>query len=228
MSRVLNSDGSVRHFRSSARDVTERWELAAVLERQATELRDQPLHDGLTGLYNRRGFMEFASNALKAAQAGNERACLFFADLDGLKGVNDRHGHAAGDRFIAEAARVLRSSSGAGDVLARLGGDEFVVLAPGCGDPSDLTERVERRVAEANDEPGRSYELSFSIGVAAFDPADPSPLEELIKLADARMYEAKVQRRRNRSLLPKGGTSSGRIPVSSPLASSPSLGSGRA
>ena len=197
--RVRNADGSLV-VQSSARDITKRLELEQRLAQQAEELRDLSLQDGLTGLYNRRGFMEVSKPMLKAALREKRAAALLFVDLDGLKLVNDRLGHEAGDRFIREAATVLQSTCRASDVVARLGGDEFVVLAPHAGaGPESVKMRIERAVADLNAEPGREYELSFSVGAAMFDPLSPAPLDELLKLADSRMYDAKVARRRQRS-----------------------------
>jgi len=200
--RVRNADGSF-HGQSSARDVTVHRELEQRLSNQAAELRDLSLQDGLTGLYNRRGFLETSKQVLKTAVREQQAAAVLFVDLDGLKLVNDRLGHEAGDRFICEAAQVLRSTCRANDVVARLGGDEFVVLAPHVvGAPDAIKTRLEQTLAEVNEQPGREYELSFSVGVALFDPLSPVPLDRLLELADSRMYDAKVARRRQRSAQP--------------------------
>lgn len=138
---------------------------------------------------------------MRGAERDRHRLALLFADLDGLKDVNDRLGHAYGDRAIVEAAELLRSTCRATDLVARLGGDEYVVLASKVDDDSIeiLKQRIGRALAQANEAPGRDYQLSFSLGVALFDPAVPVPIETLLMDADARMYAAKAERRRPRS-----------------------------
>ena len=216
--RVRKADGSY-HVQSAARDITARRDLEQRLAKQAEELRDLSLQDGLTGLYNRRGFMEVAKQALRAAIRENQAAAVLFADLDGLKLVNDRLGHEAGDRFIREAGALLQATCRASDIVARLGGDEFVVFAPHVGaDPDIVRARLELAVAELNAEAGREYELSFSVGVALFDPRSPAPLDELLKTADSRMYDAKVARRRQRRA--QSPVTDPRLLVASPIGSS--------
>ncbi len=201
---VRDDAGALAHFQSLGRDVTARRELEQRLAEQAEELRQLSLRDGLTGLYNRRGFLELSVQAVRIAERQKHQLAAIFIDLDGLKGINDGLGHEQGDRAIGEAADLLRSTCRATDLIARLGGDEFVVLASDVDDASIavLTTRLERALAEANQRPGRDYQLSFSVGVACFDPLAPVPMEELLVEADTRMYEAKNRRRQVRSRSP--------------------------
>ena len=101
------------------------------------------------------------------------------------------------DRAIVEAGELLRSTCRATDLVARLGGDEFVVLAANVDESSlaVLRGRLERALAERNGEGERSYKLAFSLGVSSYDPRAPVSIEQLISEADARMYEAKQERR---------------------------------
>jgi diguanylate cyclase (GGDEF)-like protein/PAS domain S-box-containing protein len=199
--RVVEPDGQLRHYQASGRDVTLRRQLEQRLADQAEELRHLSLRDGLTGLYNRRGFLELSAQLVRVAERQQHRLGLLFVDLDGLKDINDELGHAGGDRAIAEAAELLRATCRATDLVARLGGDEFVVLAGDVNDESIavLTGRLERALAESNAKAGRDYGLSFSVGMAAFDPSAPVAMETLLGEADARMYAAKAQKRRPRS-----------------------------
>lgn len=155
------------------------------------------MRDELTGLYNRRGFLEVASQQLALAQQSGRPALLFFVDFNGMKAINDQLGHEQGDRALIETADVLRVTFRGSDVVARLGGDEFVALLPH-GDATQLTqfsERVQRELETRNAAPNRSYRLSASIGAAAFDPAQPETIEALLAKADARMYEQKRSRK---------------------------------
>jgi diguanylate cyclase (GGDEF)-like protein len=153
--------------------------------------------DPLTGLLNRRGFLSVAPTRLRAAEREGDRVLLLFADLDGLKEVNDTVGHDAGDRAIAEAAEVLRHVLRASDSVARLGGDEFCALIP-VRDPSDgdvILRRLENRVRRHNARPAREYSLGISAATVPIDPTSSRPLEELLREVDQRMYATKRARR---------------------------------
>ncbi|HEV8547965.1 MAG TPA: diguanylate cyclase [Polyangiaceae bacterium] len=204
VTRVVGAGGALRHFQSAARDVTHRRKLEQRLADQAEELRNLSLRDGLTGLYNRRGFLELSAQVVRVAERERHRLALLFVDLDGLKRINDELGHGHGDRAIAEAAELLRATCRATDLVARLGGDEFVVLAGNLdGDSVEILKaRLDRALAHANERPGREYSVSFSLGVATFDPQAPVAIEALLAEADRRMYQAKAHRKRPASNSP--------------------------
>jgi diguanylate cyclase (GGDEF)-like protein len=156
------------------------------------ELRNLALTDDLTGLHNRRGFFALADQQLKLARRNHDCALLFFADVDGLKQINDRFGHSEGDLAIIRAAQILRDTFRDSDVIARLGGDEFAVLANEASSDSqkDIWRRLKEKLsAEGSRNP--LYSLSLSIGVARFDPSSEVTLGELLEYADQAMYEAK-------------------------------------
>jgi diguanylate cyclase (GGDEF)-like protein len=157
------------------------------------ELRHMATIDPQTRLLNRRGFMGHAEKHLDIAKRQLRPLALLFVDLDGLKHVNDTIGHHAGDSMIAEAGHVLKQTFRSSDVIARVGGDEFCVLLT--ADPvPDVQGAIDRLVAETdarNAEPGRPYRLSFSFGVAEFDPVSPCTLDDLLQEADDRMYVQK-------------------------------------
>jgi diguanylate cyclase (GGDEF)-like protein len=157
------------------------------------ELRHMATIDPQTRLLNRRGFMPLAHHQLEVARRQLRPLALLFLDLDGLKHVNDTIGHHAGDSMIAEAAHVLKATFRTADLMARMGGDEFCILLT--TDPvPDVQGAIDRLAAETdvrNAEPGRPYRLAFSVGVAEFDPASPSTLDDLLQRADNRMYEQK-------------------------------------
>jgi len=179
------------------RDVTERVRLRAGEGHGHPHEPNLSYLDELTGLCNRRGFLRFARAQLDAATLGRRPMLLIFVDLDGLKYINDRLGHAAGDRALVDTAKVLKSTFRERDVVARLGGDEFVVLVTDSSAvrAEDLLARLGMRVEALNAHPDREFHLGFSTGVAAFDPAAPEPLEELLSEADSRMYLDKRRRK---------------------------------
>jgi diguanylate cyclase (GGDEF)-like protein len=156
------------------------------------ELRNLALTDDLTGLYNRRGFFALASQQLKVARRSDRCALLFFADVNGLKQINDHFGHSEGDLAITRTAEILRETFRDSDIVARLGGDEFAVLANEASSDSqkDIWDRLKENLsAEGSHDP--RYSLSLSIGVARFDPRSSITLGELLEYADQAMYEAK-------------------------------------
>jgi diguanylate cyclase (GGDEF)-like protein/PAS domain S-box-containing protein len=169
--------------------------------REAEEaLRSLSLVDDLTGLHNRRGLGTLARQQMRVAERTGRGFTLLFLDVDGLKAVNDALGHPAGDRLLSDVAAVLRETFREADVLARLGGDEFAVLAlddgDGDGDAAGETvvERLRARVAVHNQVSPRPYALSVSVGAVRYDPARPTTLDDLLRAADARMYEEKRQK----------------------------------
>jgi diguanylate cyclase (GGDEF)-like protein len=166
---------------------------AGRLAEQESQLRELALVDSLTGLPNRRAFLQIAEHELEMAKRSHAATAVLFIDADGLKDVNDRLGHAAGDAMLTELADVLRSELRQADLVARLGGDEFVVLLSRDTSPEEarVLERVQAEVDRRNATPGRTYRLEFSVGTSVFDPSAPVGIEKLIESADAEMYQHK-------------------------------------
>ena len=163
------------------------------------EVRALSLIDELTGLGNRRGFNTLAAQQLKVSDRTGRPMDLIYADLDGLKAINDTLGHREGDRALVDAARSLRDVCRGSDIVARMGGDEFAALvleaAPDHDVGAEVVARLEARIAELNAGQGRPYRLAMSIGVERYLPGSGVGLDELIRRADARMYAAKKTRK---------------------------------
>jgi diguanylate cyclase (GGDEF)-like protein/PAS domain S-box-containing protein len=178
------------------RDITERRQREAELKQQAELLRTMSLRDELTGLYNRRGFLEHTEQQLRNAARTRRAASVFFVDLNGMKAINDTWGHEAGDRALMAAARTLSHVFRDSDVVARLGGDEFAVLAADCGaeEVDRVRDRLHRRVEELIASAREPFRLSISVGSAVFDPTNPTDLHTLMAAADRSMYEEKRAR----------------------------------
>ncbi len=153
--------------------------------------------DELTGLSNRRGFELLLDQTLALCSRLNRSASLLFFDLDRFKDINDQHGHAVGDRVLADFAHLLRQTFRSSDLLGRLGGDEFVVLLS----VSDLAEReralerLARSVQGYNADGSRGWELAYSVGFADATPESRISGAALLAEADRRMYLQKQQHR---------------------------------
>jgi len=160
-------------------------------------LRELSITDELTGLSNRRGFFAFAQQQMKHAKRNGERMVLFFADLDDLKIINDTFGHVAGDRALADAARIFVETFRDSDIIARMGGDEFAVILGNAPDSGIETvrNRLEKRLVEYNSRRDGSFRLAISVGLTIFDPAKPVTVDELIHQADTLMYQEKLRRK---------------------------------
>jgi diguanylate cyclase (GGDEF)-like protein/PAS domain S-box-containing protein len=160
------------------------------LKRAEEALRNISLVDDLTGLYNRRGFFTLAEQQMKLASRMDRSMLLLYSDLDHLKRINDSLGHPSGDLALIEVAIVFRETFREADILARLGGDEFVVLAIESTEvsASALAARLQATLEAHNQQPGRSYQLSMSLGIARYDPGSPLSVADLITQADRLMY----------------------------------------
>lgn len=185
---VHDEAGVLVRFYTTARDITDRTELEKKLEQAAT-------CDELTGLLNRRGFYMLARQQHLLALRTKLGLGMVFADLDGLKVINDQLGHDEGDGAIRRLAEVLRSTFRESDVMARLGGDEFAILV--CGvDEAQLTTVIGRFEATlARAAPIGPYRLAVSVGTALLSAGGHLTLDELIAQADRRMYESKRERK---------------------------------
>ena len=185
----------------TATRVDGRWELTAfghdVSERKHLEqqLRALALCDGLTGLANRRAFMEALEKAVARSMRFGHPMALLFMDMDGFKEINDCFGHHVGDLALQAFARRLERCVRKGDTIARLGGDEFTVLAEGV-DSIEQAEAIARKIVEAMVPPMEStgVRLRTSIGISLYRaPADAS---QFLRRADHAMYQAKRRQSR--------------------------------
>jgi len=147
--------------------------------------------DALTGLLNRRGFLEVARREIARSRRSGRPLTVAMIDVDHFKEVNDRHGHDAGDRLLAALGAGLRSSMRAVDACARLGGDEFAVLLPDTdGLPIDgVLDRVRQVLTQSAAE--ASSPVTVSIGAATFAAA-PASLDEILRAADRLLREVKT------------------------------------
>ncbi|TVQ28107.1 MAG: GGDEF domain-containing protein [Wenzhouxiangella sp.] len=159
------------------------------------ELRDHAMRDELTDLYNRRHFMQTLADTLSdCIRQRDAQMVLAIIDIDFFKEINDRIGHLAGDAVLRQLARVLAERVRADDTLARIGGEEFAVLMPKTPIHAarEVCERLRAAVSEASFEldDGQREKVTISIGFSDFG-AEMDSMSELLKRADAYLYEAK-------------------------------------
>ncbi|MBK9925882.1 MAG: PAS domain S-box protein [Anaerolineales bacterium] len=208
---LRDANGNIVEVIISGVDITDRkhaeeklHELNAELEKkvrqrtaelaQANEqLKQLTFIDPLTSLYNRRGFLYFAENYFLLMRRHQYKLLIFYADLDGLKQINDTLGHKAGDEAIIKAAEALNKTFRASDLKARLGGDEFVILAIEADDNNaqTLRERLSNNLKENN--------LSMSVGVIHIKEETDLTIDDLLSNADEAMYVEKQKSRRARN-----------------------------
>ena len=165
--------------------------------------RNLSLIDDLTGLYNRRGFATLGRERLRFARRLKLNVVVCYADIDGLKKINDSLGHAAGDHAIKTAARVLRATFRDVDILGRLGGDEFGVMAVADGDfvLAALESRLAGGLDAANLHEHLPFQLSMTLGVVTVDDAQEDGLEDIVTLADRAMYARRTRLRNSAPVL---------------------------
>lgn len=186
-----DDDGEVEFFSWILRDISDRKAREQRLEHRA-------LHDPLTGLPNRSRLLDGLSRAVAVAGPPSSGVAALFIDLDDFKALNDRRGHATGDALLRQIADRLRDAVRPGDTVARYGGDEFVVIVEQLTDTAqavEVAERIRSVLLEPVVVEGESVTIGASIGIAATwgrrDDGDPATPEDLLRTADAAMYQAK-------------------------------------
>lgn len=171
-----------------------RW---AERDLQIDSLSYHASHDSMTGLFNRSAFFDNLRIGIAKAERSHLKIAVGMSDLDGLKYVNDTYGHSAGDYFITKFAERLNNEAGKEGIVARLGGDEFAVLLKTEESSPTFHEKIHEIVNRV--EGDISYEqtnlsLRASAGVAIY-PDDGVEAENLMKIADARLYKNKRERK---------------------------------
>lgn len=174
----------------SESDVHALEDLAEMVEQEIAAVH-LAISDELTGLSNRRGFHFLGQKVLELCVRQGIGAVLVYVDMDNLKQINDQMGHGAGDRAIRAVADALASVFRSSDVISRLGGDEFAVLLSGASEADEALSRLFDELDGQGPESDPMVHLSVSAGTAAFDPAAPVPLDELLSTADTAMYRGK-------------------------------------
>ena len=179
---------------AQAFDYTSKIQEGRTIERENTELALQSRMDELTGILNRRGFIEHGQAALDVLQETDTSGVVFFADMDGLKKINDTYGHEMGDKAIMLQARVLKDIFRSSDVVGRLSGDEFGVVALGM--KMNYVENTKLKIDMLCKKVSIENQLPFtlSISLGAVDLQKSSVLKQLLSEADKELYKEKKKK----------------------------------
>ena len=172
------------------------WSILHSVERNKmiNRLYEDSIEDALTGLYNRRGFLTLAEDAISLMK--NLSYHILFIDLDKMKHINDQYGHDIGDNALIEASKILKSSFREGDIISRYGGDEFMVFVSDVKDEviNKIKDRIEANIILFNENRNLHYSLGLTVGHSKYNPSKKESLKEVINRADKDMYNKKIQK----------------------------------
>lgn len=176
------------------RDISERKKKEEQLSHFATT-------DILTGVYNRRMGMELLGKEIKITKRRNSLLSICFLDLDGLKKVNDEHGHQEGDKLLKKVALVIKNNIRESDIFCRMGGDEFLVIFPDSSEEAaeGIWQRILTDFQKINRSQKCKYPMHVSHGIVEYHKGcfeEGKEIDELIELVDKRMYKEKQQHKK--------------------------------
>jgi diguanylate cyclase (GGDEF)-like protein/PAS domain S-box-containing protein len=191
ISAPIVEDGKIIASLTAFQDITE-------LKQAENKLRDMSLTDELTGLYNRRGFLNFIEQYMRIAKRQMKKVFMLYADVDNLKTINDEFGHNEGDIALRESAIILKETFRESDIIARVGGDEFAVISleTSQADVHGVIARLQENLALFNAKRNGEYDLSMSWGISYFDPESLCSLDDVLFQADKSMYEQKKSKKK--------------------------------
>ena len=209
---LFDHNGAFAGVEGLYRDVTQRKNLERELQRLATT-------DVLTGMANRRSFLEVAEATFQRARESHAPLTVLMLDLDHFKTINDRFGHLEGDRVLAEFAQATKHQLRASDTVGRLGGEEFGLLLPHTlpAECADIATRILEaiRALELTDSNGQHYGVTTSMGLGTLSPGDRS-LHDLLDRADQALYLAKRRGRNQLAVLDAGNDGAMAAPAAAP------------
>jgi len=181
-----DSTGKALRFLGTHVDISQQKEAEEKLEKLARI-------DSLTGCYNRGYGLELLDRQIKLSHRSKSPLLLAFLDIDGFKAINDNFGHDEGDKVLKEVAELFKSTLREVDIICRTGGDEFLLIFPdnSLKDASLIRERLNKNLIKLNQTLKKSYKIELSIGLSEYNPDNPLTMDELIRIADKKMYEDK-------------------------------------
>ncbi len=191
----MREDIKIKILQNLLDEITKKYDyFISLQEKEYKKTYDMAVRDNLTGLYNRYYLKDYLLHVIEKAKRENRKIYVVFLDLDNFKHINDFYGHSKGDEVLKEVSKVIKQHFRSYDIVSRYGGDEFVVLFEFEYSPEQQLENLKKYIEEKF----KNYELSVSYGTALF-PNDIKEthlpkeeiIEELITIADKRMYEQK-------------------------------------
>ncbi|GAG01759.1 unnamed protein product, partial [marine sediment metagenome] len=146
-----------------------------------------------TGCYNRGYGLELLDRQIKLSHRSKSPLLLTFLDIDGFKAINDNFGHDEGDKVLKEVNGLFKSTLREIDIICRMGGDEFLLIFPDSSskEASPIRNRLKKNLSQLNKRIKKDYQIKFSMGFSEYLPDNPKALDELINIADQKMYEEK-------------------------------------
>jgi diguanylate cyclase (GGDEF)-like protein/PAS domain S-box-containing protein len=206
-SAIYDDDGQITHFLGVVVDITERKQLEHQLHQANMLLQEQAIRDPLTGLHNRRYLDETLPRELQRAERAGQPVGIIMLDIDHFKWFNDTYGHDAGDTVLRAVGAFLQQHTRGADIACRYGGEEFTLVLPGAS-LADTQQRAEELragilslVVKHN---GQALaQVTISLGVAVF-PEHSALADDIIRLADQALYQAKRNGRNRVEVAPQG------------------------
>lgn len=169
----------------------------AIQRKQLEEKLEKLAHlDSLIGICNRRYCLELLDRHIKLAKRNKTPILLAYIDIDNFKIINDTYGHKEGDEILKEVVKLFKITLREIDIICRVGGDEFLLIFPNSSfnDAPLIRERLNKNLEKLNQTLDKPYKIGFSVGVSSYNPDHPQSIDELIGIADERMYEEKKKK----------------------------------
>jgi len=156
--------------------------------------------DSLTGCYNRGYGLELLDRQIKLSHRSKSPLLLAFLDIDKFKPINDTYGHDEGDLVLKEIVKLFKSTLREIDIICRMGGDEFLLIFPNNSlkEAPLIKERLDKDLIKLNQTLKKPYRIDLSIGLSEYDPVNPLIMDELIRIADQKMYKEKERKNKRR------------------------------
>jgi diguanylate cyclase (GGDEF)-like protein len=177
-------------------------QVSTVIERKKMEKELERLahYDVLTGCCSRGYGLNLLEQQIKTAKRKKTPILLLYLDVDNFKYINDTFGHQEGDKVLKEAAKLFKSTLREVDIICRIGGDEFLLIFPenSLNDAPLIRERLNKNLEKLNQKLAKPYKIDLSIGLSCYNPSKPQPMDELIRIADEKMYEEKRRKNKGR------------------------------
>jgi len=161
------------------------------------ELKKLAHYDTLTGSCNRGYDLVLLDRQFKLAERNKSSLLLAYTDIDNFKDINDTFGHEEGDKVLKKVVKLLKSTLREIDIICRMGGDEFLLIFPDSSlkEAPLIKERLDTNLTKLNQALKKSYKIEISIGLSYYNPSNPLSIDELIRIADKKMYEEKKKKK---------------------------------